>query len=106
MNLPCEIAVWYLIPVVKSELAKELVNRGLTQKEAAEKLGVTQAAVSNYMSEKRGVGDKSIKSIKEEILELAEEMVKPDSSETKVAQTICLICMKSKSNGLLCTLHR
>ena len=29
MKPPCEIVVWYVIPAIRSELAKELLNLGL-----------------------------------------------------------------------------
>lgn len=55
IKTPCEIIVWELVPAIRSELAKKLIeNHNLNQKEAAEKLGLTEAAVSRYLSGKRG----------------------------------------------------
>ena len=50
----CEIVVWYVIPTIRSELAKELLNLGMKQKEISELLDITQPAVSQYISDKRG----------------------------------------------------
>jgi len=55
---PCEIVVWYVIPAIMSELAKELLKRGMKQKEISELLDITQPAVSQYVSDKRGHGIK------------------------------------------------
>lgn len=106
MKLPCEIAVWYLLPVLKSELAKELVSSGLSQREVAEKLGVTQAAVSQYISGKRGNGIASTKYMGQDIKKLAKRMVSSDVSEDDIVEAFCFMCMKSKSSGMLCDMHR
>ncbi len=33
MKPPCEVIVWYVIPTIRAELAKELVKMGMSQKE-------------------------------------------------------------------------
>jgi predicted fused transcriptional regulator/phosphomethylpyrimidine kinase/predicted transcriptional regulator len=48
--LPEEIVVERLLPTLRVELARDLSDRGLTQADIADRLGVTQAAVSNYLS--------------------------------------------------------
>lgn len=54
MNPQCEIIGKYALPIFRSMLAKELVQKyKLSQSEAAKKLGTTQAAVSQYLSAKR-----------------------------------------------------
>jgi predicted transcriptional regulator len=51
MKIPCEIIVWNVVPVIKKEFSKNLVeNHGLTQKQVADKLGTTEAAISRYIS--------------------------------------------------------
>jgi len=50
---PQEIEVHYIIPAIRREIAKELKKNGLDQKTIAEKLGVTEAAISQYISGKR-----------------------------------------------------
>jgi predicted transcriptional regulator len=50
----CETIGKYVLPVFRSLIARELVtNYKLTQVEAAQKLGTTQAAVSQYINSKR-----------------------------------------------------
>jgi predicted transcriptional regulator len=54
MDPQCEVIGKYVLPVFRSMLAKELVQKyRLSQTEAAKKLGTTQAAVSQYLSSKR-----------------------------------------------------
>jgi hypothetical protein len=50
---PCESAVKYKVPAIKAELARKLKKQGKSQKEIAAILGVTEAAVSQYLSGKR-----------------------------------------------------
>ena len=53
----CDTMVRNLLPPMRAEMVFRLVNKeGLTQSDTAKKLGVTRAAVSQYMSKKRGYG--------------------------------------------------
>ncbi|MEM3391769.1 MAG: helix-turn-helix domain-containing protein [Archaeoglobaceae archaeon] len=46
--------VKYILPAIRAMVAKELIERGYKIKEVAEMLGLTQAAVSQYLASKRG----------------------------------------------------
>jgi len=47
MKTPCEIIVWSVVPIIRKEFAKNLIeNHGFIQRKAAEKLGITEATVS------------------------------------------------------------
>jgi predicted fused transcriptional regulator/phosphomethylpyrimidine kinase/predicted transcriptional regulator len=48
--LPGEIVVEEVLPTIRAMLARELADNGLTQQAIADHLGVTQAAVSSYLS--------------------------------------------------------
>jgi len=55
MKTPCEIIVWSMVPVIRKEFAKSLIeNHDLAQRAVADKLGITEATVSRYVSGKRG----------------------------------------------------
>ena len=54
----CDTMVRNLLPPMRAEMVLRLVQRqGLSQSDAAKRLGVTRAAVSQYMSRKRGAGE-------------------------------------------------
>jgi predicted fused transcriptional regulator/phosphomethylpyrimidine kinase/predicted transcriptional regulator len=50
LRLPSEIVVEDVLPTLRVLLARELADHGLTQEEIAAHLGVTQAAVSTYVT--------------------------------------------------------
>ncbi|WP_455449591.1 thiamine-phosphate synthase family protein [Natrinema thermotolerans] len=52
--LPSELVVDRFLPTVRAMLAARLADRGLTQREIAAELGVTQAAVSTYVAGEGG----------------------------------------------------
>ncbi len=56
--LPNELVVDHFLPTVRAMLATRLSDRGLTQQEIADELGVTQAAVSKYVSGDSGGDDR------------------------------------------------
>jgi uncharacterized protein len=54
----CDTMVRNLLPPMRAEMVSRLVQKqGLSQSDAAKRLGVTRAAVSQYMSKKRGVSE-------------------------------------------------
>ena len=54
----CDTMVRNLLPPMRAEMVARLVQKqGLSQSDAAKRLGVTRAAVSQYMSRKRGAGE-------------------------------------------------
>ena len=58
MLLPSEIEAKSLIPAIRSILAKKLVEeKNFREEEVAKVLGITQAAVSNYIRGTRGDSD-------------------------------------------------
>jgi len=104
MKVPCEIIVWYILPIIRREIASELVNvHHLTQAEVARRFGVTDAAISQYLKKKRGdstVIEKSEAysefqaSIKESARRIA-----VDDADFEVE--LCRLCGVVRTSGLL-----
>jgi predicted transcriptional regulator len=47
-----------LLPPMRAEMVSRLIQKqGISQSDAAKRLGITRAAVSQYMSRKRGAGE-------------------------------------------------
>ena len=104
MKVPCEIIVWEILPIIRKEFAKSLIkDHGLTQRKAAEKLGLTEAAVSRYISGKRGEIKKLNKELIQEIKESTARIYKENT--LIIVEETCRICDLLKSNGYISNLN-
>ncbi len=104
MKAPCELVVWYVLPTIKSELTKELIDRGMSQKEVSQRLGVTEAAVSQYVKGKRGGKLELKEGAREAIVDLAQSIV--EERDSNLIQDICRVCGKIKADRTLCGPHK
>ena len=96
MKTPCEIIVWNIVPIIRKEFAKNLIeNHGLNQRKVADKLGITESAVSRYMSGKRGILEITDDEILEEI-KLSANKIATENGSTVIEET-CRICRLLKS---------
>jgi len=102
--MPQEIEVWYLIPALRRELAKVMIKcHGLSQKKTAEFLGITEAAVSQYLKSKRGNEIKFSKSEQEKIKNSAKKVIEGKQNIMKILYDLCNQLKKSK---IICTIHK
>jgi hypothetical protein len=88
---PCEKAVWYHLPQIRADLAIELVKTGMTQSQAAKKLGVTPAAVSQYIHKKRGQQSQKSRIYRQEI-KAAVTKICEDASNLELQGIVCNCC--------------
>jgi len=96
MKTPCEIIVWSVVPIIRKEFAKSLIeNHGFNLRETAEKLGITEATVSRYISGKRGALGISDDEILKEIKESTKRITKENGPA--VIEETCRICRLLKS---------
>lgn len=101
---PCEYMLWNGIPAIRKELAQTMIEHfGLSQREVAEKLGITPSAVCQYLSNKRGKTDIFDTTIIEEITVSAEHIMKNNDSSVVIETCrICRLVQKSKVFSLIC----
>lgn len=107
MKYPCEKVTKFFLPAYRSLIAKELIdNYGFTQVEAANKLGTTQAAISHYLSSKRG--EKYIKEIQNNskvrstINKVVKELALRKSSPEEMMPELCDLCMSIRDTEIIC----
>jgi predicted transcriptional regulator len=97
MRPPCEVATKKVIPTVRAILVRELVERHrMSQVEVAKKLGITQPAVSQYLSMVRGAGH-SIKSkslLIKEVQKFADEIAQGKLDNDQLVKKYCSICAR------------
>jgi len=104
MKFPCELTVWYVLPAIRSELAKELARLGMPQKDISENLDITQAAVSQYVNEKRGHGVKFKMVVRNEIKRLARDI--NEGKNSGIVIRVCKICNIVKEDKTICRIHK
>jgi hypothetical protein len=105
MELRQEIEAFYIIPAVRRELARRLAELGLTQREVARKLGVTDAAVSQYLSNKRGTSFK-YEGKAADALSRSANKIKSVQDDKVVRAEIDALCELLKSEKVICEIHR
>jgi predicted transcriptional regulator len=97
MSLLCEVVVKQIIPAVRVRTTKKLYSAGLTQEEIAKKLGLTQAAISKYLS---GKYTQEIKKLEKDkiVNKISDEIVKAINKKTfkkaNFEEIICKFCGK------------
>ena len=106
MKPPCEMVVWYVIPAIRSELAKDLLNLGMKQKDISELMDITQPAVSQYLTDKRGSGIQFNDDVKELISDFADDLYNKNAGKSDIISRTCAICKKIKTEDILCQLHQ
>jgi predicted transcriptional regulator len=109
MKSPCEVMSIKVLPGLRAIVATKLVEKHeFSQKAAAERLGTTQPAISQYRSMLRGNNNGMLKddpAMMEIIDSIAEKAAKGDGHESLVLET-CRVCTHLRSNGAMCEIHR
>lgn len=103
MKIPCELIVWYVLPSIRRELARELVDKHhLSQAEVARRFGVTDAAISQYLKAKRGTSKEIENSGKyEEFKKEVEQAAVRIMNGSDIVTETCRICEMVKKSGML-----
>ncbi len=108
MSTPCEIVVQKVLPVIRANLAKELVNKHrMRQSDVAKHLGLTQPAVSHYLKDFRGKSESKIKDAEfhRRISDFAARLSKGTASGSAKQDFVCELCRHCRSTALICKFH-
>ncbi len=105
---PCELVVSKILPGIRASLVSELSeNYELSQGEVSELVGITQPAVSQYLSQNRGM-DEELKEFFPEIAEFAkraaEQLVKGEIEPGMV--NVCEPCREIREKEEFCDIHQ
>ena len=100
--MPQEIEVWYILPALRRESSKIMLEKGLNQREISKHLFLTEAAVSQYMNGKRGKEIEFTDEIRNDIKESVERILKHGN----LIAEFQVLCKKIRSSGLLCETHK
>src|SRR3989344_398649 len=89
LTFPCEIISWHVLPAVRREIAKYLIiEKNTSRKVVAQKLGLTEAAVCQYLKAKRGGSHQFNEHDLVKIKEMADILMKSE----KVFDKMCVVC--------------
>jgi len=91
---PCELASRKIVPSIRAGLVLILQNKGMSQREISSMLNMTPAAVSQYVSKKRGKLIDVILSDPElsNMLEKIADMVVGGNTPEEVNEKVCYMC--------------
>ncbi len=101
MKTTCEIMVQRVLPAIRAEIARVLIAEcRRTQQEAADLLGLSRAAVSQYLSEKRGAEICLSEDAQREIRTFTSQLLHGLSPQDQVTG-MCTICKYVQMSGWL-----
>ena len=104
MIIPCEVAAKSVIPALRAMVARELIEGyGMKQELIAERLGVTQAAVSKYRHQVRGeaIDLEAADEVRQISSEIASTLVR-DPNPLDISRKFCQACTDIRALGLMC----
>ena len=105
--MPQELEVWYIIPAIRRELAKVLVSeRKLSQREVSRLLGITEAAVSQYLKSKRAKEIIFDTTTLAEIRKSADKILESENKTVAIVEEMQRICNFANVQQLMCELHK
>lgn len=109
MLLPYEIIHRSAIPAIRYMIAIRLVQDcGMNQQHAANILGVTQAAISNYLRRTRAIAINlnDCEEICVTVEEVTELLLEGGPDQPEVTEKIVYICDYLRKNRMLCDFHK
>jgi uncharacterized protein len=106
MKVPCQIAQWYLLPAISAELVKELKKLGVKQAEIARLMGVTPAAISQYVKGKRGKKISFGMDMQKRIALSAKRIATKALDDERLMREMCELCIQARRSKAVCDLHQ
>ncbi|AIG97003.1 putative transcriptional regulator [Archaeoglobus fulgidus DSM 8774] len=105
MKPHCVMMVKYVLPALRAKVALELIDRGYRVKDVADLLGLTQAAVSQYLKSKRGQRGldiiKKSDGAKRIVRELVDDLVAGRITIEDEVDYLCRVCEILREEGLI-----
>ena len=98
---PQEVEVYYLLPAIRKHLAVALKSQGNDQRTIAKYLGLTEAAISQYMSGKRGHEAPLPKDFVERITQVAATITDEKTAYASLQQ----LMQVANETRVLCDIH-
>lgn len=98
--LPCEYSVKEILPAIRALVAEKLVEeKNLSIYKTADLMGITPAAVENYLKKRRGTGIKDLLKKDKEFMDFLEnfsDKVVKEKDTTSLSSYYCILCAEGK----------
>ena len=106
-TMPQEIEVRYILPAIRRELARIFIQEhNLSQKEAANILGLTESAISQYQHSKRAKEVVFSDNVVSEIRKSADKLLADKKNKQRVIAEMYRISSLTTVRHILCDIHR
>jgi predicted transcriptional regulator len=105
------IVVQYILPSLRGAIASRLIDElGLSKSEAAMKMDVTPAAITQYLNKSRGNMSadvmKNSDRVGKMISDIAIDLAKNETPSDIQLLKLCRACKAIRTEGLICELHK
>jgi predicted transcriptional regulator len=107
MLLPCEVGVKTVLPAVKALMARTIVEKhGMKEKQAADILGLSQSAISRYVTKGRGniIMLENVPEVQKLIDQMTAFLVYEPHKKKEILELFCSTCAIIRQKGLMCQL--
>jgi predicted transcriptional regulator len=107
MLQPCEVGVKTVLPAIRALLARTIVEKhGMKEEQAAEILGLSQSAVSRYVTKVRGntLAIENEAEVQTLIDQMITFLIHEPHQKTELLQLFCQTCKIIREKGLMCQL--
>ncbi|MFX1370109.1 MAG: thiamine-phosphate synthase family protein [Promethearchaeota archaeon] len=105
MRPPCELVQREYLPVLRASLAKKLNLAGLSQNEIANRMSITQAAVSKYLKQSLETSA-LVNEVDSLATRMCNMMIDDSPGPDVLVKEICSACMVSRIGAGICDLHK
>jgi hypothetical protein len=105
------VVVQHILPALRLEITRQLIEKfGMRKADAANKMGITPAAVSQYLNRSRGgsattliEGSGAVMGLVDDI---SRDIASGESPLDVLLLKLCRTCAAVRAEGLICDLHR
>jgi predicted transcriptional regulator len=102
-TLPQEVEVWYILPALRRDLSKELIRtHNVTYEKTGNLLGITKAAVSQYLSNKRAAKIKLHPKAETRVKKSADKIVRGKTDAVRELHEILKLIRKKGYHCEIC----
>ncbi len=110
MKPPCLVTVQYILPALRVAISEELIKTyKMRRAEVAEKMGLTPAAITQYLKRVRGgaayAAIERSSRVKGLISDISREIAEGVSPPDLILMKLCRICRVAWDEGLICEAH-